>query len=74
MGRCGSGEGEVEIRISEFSCTWGGGNSFSARDPRGFRVFRGAFRVLRVVLFRDPLFFLFFGCVVALIVSSNPFL
>ena len=40
VGLCGSGEVEVEIRISEFSCTWGGGNSFSTHDPRGFWVLR----------------------------------
>ena len=58
VGWCGGGEVEVDCRISEFSCTWGGGNSFSARDPRGFWVFRGAFRGLRVFLFRDPPLFI----------------
>jgi len=60
VGWCGGGEVEVDCRISEFSCTWGGGNSFSARDPRGFRVLRGAFRGLRGFLFRDPPFLFLF--------------
>ena len=59
VGWCGGGEVEVECRNSEFSCTWGGGNSFSTHDPRGFRVLRGAFWGLRGFLFRNPLFFFF---------------
>ena len=41
VGWCGGGEVEVDCRISEFSCTWGGGNSFSACDPWGFWGLRG---------------------------------
>ena len=60
VGWCGGGEVEVDCRISKFSCSWGGGNSFSARDPRGFWVLWGAFRGLRGFLFRDPPFLFLF--------------